>query len=441
MTGIGVVGLGYTGLALALAFARDGFAVTAYDTDERRIETLRRGEDPFGEGTDPNGEGITYTVDVGQISDCDVVFVAVPTPVTADGTPDTAALRSAGRAVGSHLARGALVVLQSTVSPGGTREELVPAVEHTSGWTAGEEFSVGYAPERTSPGDDADALRHVPTVVAADDEASRQRLVDLFESVVEAPVTAVPSIESCEAARCLESVQRDVNVALVNEFATGCADLPNVDPETALAAARTNPGFHDYRPGLVDGQGVPVGSAHLVHGFERAGHSPRLMRTAREVNDGLATRVADALCDAVDRRPGERNATADGGSVIDRTAPAGRRRVLAVGLTARPDVGDLRAPTTGKAIAELRDRGFDVVGSDPYADPTEAEAAFDIPVQESFDPAGFDAVVVFTGHSALRGLDLGWLAGEMNDRPALVDATGRLDARAASAHGLTYRRL
>ncbi|MFC6726383.1 nucleotide sugar dehydrogenase, partial [Halobium palmae] len=274
---------------------------------------------------------------------------------------------------------------------------------------AGEEFTIGYAPERMSPGDDAHALRHVAKVVGAEEAAVRERLVALFERVMEAPVSAVPSIEACEAAKCLENVQRDVNIALMNEFAMACDGLPDVDPETVLDAAETKWNFHRYRPGLVDGHCIPVDPYYLIHRFEEAGESPTLMRAARTVNDRVATHVVDTLCGAMAGDAGESRVTTDGGSVPAESAADDRRRVLAVGLTYKPEVADLRAPTTRKAVAELDERGFDVVGYDPHADPAEAAETFDIPVQESFDPAGFDAMVVFTGHRALGRLDLGWL--------------------------------
>lgn len=439
MTRIGIVGLGYAGLPLALAFAHDGIPVTGYDIDEERVETLRRGDDPLGEGLETKTPCITYTAAPRRLSACDVVFVTVPTPVTAGGDPDTSALRSAGRTIGANLRRGALVALRSTVYPGGTHGEFVPCVERASGWTAGEEFGVGYAPERMSPGDDAHAFSTIAKVVAAEDETHRQTLVDLFERVVEGPVLSVSSIEACEAAKCLENVQRDVNIALMNEFAMACDRLPEVDPGTAIEAAETKWNFHSYRPGMVDGHCVPVDPQYLAHRFEEAGHSPTLIRTAREVNDRVATHVAELVSEAVSRRSGVATATTDGGSVVDGDATDRRGRVLAMGLAYKPDVADLRAPTTGKAIAELGNRGFDVVGYDPHVDPDAAAARFDIPVRESLDATGFDAVVVFTGHSAFGDLDVGRLAGAMNDRPALIDVSGTVDESAARDHGFTYR--
>lgn len=464
MTRIGVTGLGYAGLPLAVAFADEGFAVTGYDIDEKKVAALRNGNHPVDNGANYRETDITFTTDPELLSECAVIFVAVPTPTTANDEPDMSALRDAGRTIGRHLSKDAMIVVQSTVYPGGTRAELVPAVEATSGFTAGSEFAVGYAPERMNPGDETHSFRSVSKVVAAQDDASRERLVDLFETVSDAPVYPVSSIEACEATKCLENVQRDVNIALINEFTMACDGVADVDPYEVLDAAETKWNFHSYRPGLVNGHCIPVDPYHLVYRFEQAGYSPALMKTARALNDRVGTYVADILCDALAERPRAVNSIPDGGGATapdggdvtapdggDATVPGGggvdppadesRQRVLVAGLTHKPNVADTRAPTTKIAIAELQERGLEVVGYDPHATPADAQAAFGIPVQEEFRPDGFDALVVFTAHEKLRNLDLEWLAGEMNTRPVLVDTTRVLDEETAREHDFIYRGL
>lgn len=441
MTRIGVIGLGQAGLPLATTFADEGFVVTGYDVAEEKIAALRNGEHRLDHRVDTRDVEISFSTTPDSLSKCDVIFVVVPTPITPDGEPDMSPLQQAGRTIGHHLSRDTIVVLKSTVYPGGTRAELVPEIEKTSGWTAGAEFTIGYAPERMNPGDEAHTLRKVSKVVAAPDTTSRGTLVDLFETITEAPVYPISSIEACEAAKCLENVQRDVNIALINEFVMGCEQFEDVDPYEVLEAATTKWNFHSYQPGLVNGHCIPIDPYYLIHCFEDAGYSPALMKTARTVNDQVGTYVADILCNALEERRRLTNPVMDGGGVTSPLADETQHRVLLTGLTYKPNVADIRAPTTKLVIGELLERGLDVVGYDPHTAPAATEAEFGIPVQEAFCPTGFDALIVNTGHESLRDLDFEWVASEMTDQPVLVDTTGTLEAATARKQEFIYRRL
>ncbi|QCC47187.1 nucleotide sugar dehydrogenase [Halobellus limi] len=438
MTQIGVVGLGYAGYPLAVSFAESGFSVVGYDVDEEKVDALRSGDHSLAEATGAEAARLTHTSEPERLSACGTVFVSVPTPITESGEPDTSAVREAGRTIGAHLSEDTTVVLQSTIYPGGTRRELVPAIEEASGWTAGEEFSVGYAPERSSPGAETRDIEEIERCVAAQDAASRARIRRLFETVLDAPVHPVATIEACEAAKCLENVQRDVNIALVNEFAMACERVEALDADEVLRAAATKWNFHSYRPGLVDGHCIPVDPHYLIHRFEEADYSPELMKTARRVNDRAADHVVELTCDALAQRP---QVVADGGVDGRPTVPArgSSNDVLAVGLTYKSGADDLRVPTRRRAIAELSERQGDVVGYDPHASPAAAAETFDVPIQAELDPEGFDALVVFTDHELVRRLDLDRVSRAMSENPVLVDATQSIDRGAARERGFIVR--
>ena len=236
-----VVGLGYVGLPLAVGFAQAGYHVVGYDVDEEKVQTLRSGVDTTGELSDElvlDGD-IAYTSDPVAISRSEYVIISVPTPIRDDEQPNLDFVESAGRTVGAHLTPGTTVILESTVYPGTTREVLVPALEDASGLRCGTEFSIGYSPERATPGDDEHDLGNVVKVVSGGNDAVLEDVAQLYESVVDAGVHRAPSIEVAEASKVVENVQRDLNIALMNELAVACDHL-GLETEAVLDAAGTN---------------------------------------------------------------------------------------------------------------------------------------------------------------------------------------------------------
>ncbi|NKE36557.1 nucleotide sugar dehydrogenase [Natronococcus sp. JC468] len=419
-----VVGLGYVGLPLAAAFDAAGNAVTGVDVDPDKVDTLESGIDPTGDVGDAaivDGE-IEFTTDSAAIADSEFVIVAVPTPVDDTETPNLGIVEAAARSVGEQMTEGTTVVLESTVYPGATREVVVPALEEESGLTAGEEFGVGYSPERMVPGDTEHGLANVVKIVSALTEETRDDLVDLYGTVVDAGLHEAPSIETAEAAKCVENTQRDVNIALMNELAMVCAEL-GLDTDAVLEAAGTKWNFHDYRPGLVGGHCIPVDPFYLLYQSERHGFDPELIRTSRGVNEAVPDHIADMTVRALNESE----------NVLKNS------RVLITGLTYKPDVEDIRTSKINNVIAELRSYGIEVVGYDPHADPDATRAAFDIEIQDAFDVTDFDGIVIGTPHSEFRSLSPGTLADQMAADPVMVDVDGLFDDHAAEL--FTYRRL
>ena len=421
-----VVGQGYVGLPLGLAFDEEEYDVVGFDIDQSAVEALSAGTDPTeAVGDDAVADSdVTFTTAAERIERADYVLVTVPTPVDDMGDPNLEFVESAGRTVGDHLTPDTTVVLESTVYPGVTNERFAPLLEDRSGLTAGEEFSVGYSPERLSPGDEGRGLREVTKIISGDTEATLQDLAELYGSVVDAGVYQAPSIETAEAAKVMENVQRDLNIALANELSLICDHL-DIDTEAVLDAAGTKWNFHDYSPGLVGGHCIPVDPLYLAHGSERAGYSPNLILQSREVNEYMPKHVAELAMKGL-------NAT---GNVLADS------QLLALGLAYKPNVGDIRTSEMNRVIGALQEYGIEVDGFDPHASDEEIEETFDVDVKSELSFAGYDGLVVGTGHDEFASIDLDDAAAALDGDPVLVDVMGLYDDDRAREAGFEYRTL
>ncbi|MEM4779980.1 MAG: nucleotide sugar dehydrogenase [Halalkalicoccus sp.] len=421
-----VVGLGYVGLPLANAFDEEGLDVIGYDVDEGKIAGLSAGRDPTGEIGDDAvaGSGIDFTTDATRIERADYVIVTVPTPVDSMKNPDLGFVEAAGNTVGEHLASGATVVLESTVYPGVTRDVLGPAIEETSGLTQHEEFNLGYSPERLSPGTDR-SLREVKKIVSGDTEETLSDLVELYGKIIDAGLYEAPSLETAEAAKVLENVQRDVNIAVVNELALIC-DHMDLDTKEVIDAAASKWNFHEYEPGLVGGHCIPVDPLFLVHGSERAGYSPKLILQAREVNEYMPKHTAELALKALN----------ESGKVLRDS------RLVVLGLAYKPNVGDLRTSEIGGVITTLAEYGITCDGYDPLAPADRIEESFGIEPLEEMDFEGADGIVLATPHDAIvANLDLEVAREQLADDPVMIDVKGALDETRVTEAGYAYRKL
>ncbi len=425
-TTVCVVGLGYVGLPLATELDRSGHDVVGFDVDPDRVGTLKEGVDPTGDvGDDAIAEsGIEFTTDESTIERAEFVLIAVPTPVDDLKNPDLKFVEAAGETVGRNASPGTTVVLESTVYPGATREVLAPALEDASGLSVGEELFVGYSPERMVPGDEEHGLRDVVKIVSGQNDEVLDDVAALYESIVDAGVHRAPEIEVAEAAKCIENVQRDVNIALMNELAVACHEL-GLDTRAVLDAAGTKWNFHDYRPGLVGGHCIPVDPFFMIYELERHDFTPQLIESAREVNDYVPIHVADLVLRGFN----------ECGKVPQESS------VLVLGLSYKPEVGDVRTSSINGTIAKLEAFGCDVVGHDPHVDPAEARDEFGIEIADELSVEGVDAIVLATPHRALREVDYTTATSAMADNPLMVDVDGVLDADALSEAGFEYRRL
>lgn len=421
-----VVGLGYVGLPLAVGFAESDYRVIGFDVDDSTVKTLQSGTDTTGDLSDEavQNDELTYTTDATAMSQAEYVIIAVPTPVRDDDRPDLSYVESAATTVGSKIDAGTTVILESTVYPGSTREVLIPAIEQESGLTAGEDFSVGYSPERATPGDAEHGLEDVIKVVSGQDEEVLEDIATLYESIVDAGVHRAPSIEVAEASKVVENSQRDLNIAFVNELSIAFEHM-DVDTQAVLDAASTKWNFHGYRPGLVGGHCIPVDPYFFTYRSAQEGFDPELMQTSRKVNESVPDHVADLTIKALN----------------DCQKALSTSRVLVLGLAYKPGVGDIRSSKVFDVIEMLQEYDIDIEGYDPFADNDAVRDAFGIEVQETLSFEGFDAIMLATPHAEFEHIDLTAVANDVAENPALVDVTGALEKGNATDAGFEYRKL
>ena len=379
-----VVGLGYVGLPLAVRLA-EIFETTGLDVDASRIAELRDGHDRTGE-IEPGRLALSTVTLCDKPADCaaaDVYIVTVPTPVDADNRPDLTIVRRATEMVGGMLdgSRKPIIVYESTVYPGVTEDVCGPILEQVSGLKRGNDFFLGYSPERINPGDREHTVDRITKVVAGENAEITQRLCAIYDRVTSGGTFAAASIPVAEAAKVIENAQRDINIAFVNEVARITAKL-DMSVWDVLAAANTKWNFLPFQPGLVGGHCIGVDPYYLAHRAEELGHRPAVILAGRAINDSMGSWVADRLCE---------------------TAPSAAR-VLVLGLTFKENVPDLRNSKVVDVVARLRALGHSVEVHDPRADAGEARHEYGIELLEELPEEAHDVVLVAVAHDEYRAL-------------------------------------
>lgn len=421
---ISVVGLGYVGLPVAVAFAQAGHSVIGFDIDATRIRDLQAGFDRTREVPPEQLRGArpAWTTDRTRLGAAEIHIVTVPTPLNAERQPDLGPLLAASETVGRALRPGAIVVYESTVYPGATEEECLPVLERASGLRAGIDFDVAYSPERINPGDPAHRLDSIVKIVAAQSPQVREVVAGLYGQVVSAGIHRAPSIRVAEAAKVIENAQRDLNIAFVNELAC-IFDRLGIDTRDVLDAAGTKWNFLPFEPGLVGGHCIGVDPYYLAHRAARAGFDPQVITTGRRVNDGMAGFIARRCVRMLMRGAGQ------------------SRRVTVLGLTFKENVPDLRNSQTLSLVREVAAHGLDLQLVDPLADAAQVQAATGIAptAMDRIRPGG--AVVLAVAHQPF--IAAGWSLIRrclMNEGGAVLDVKGCLD-RALVPAGVDFWRL
>jgi UDP-N-acetyl-D-galactosamine dehydrogenase len=421
---IAIIGLGYVGLPVAVAFARSGAPVIGFDIDPERVRELHAGRDRTREvaPADLRHPSLTCTADPVELKRADFFIVTVPTPIDDARRPDLAALRQASQTVGKAMRKGAIVVYESTVYPGATEEDCVPVLEAASGLKAGRDFTVGYSPERINPGDAEHRFETINKVVAGQDAETLDVIASVYGSVVKAGIHRAPSIKVAEAAKVIENTQRDLNIALMNELSAIC-HLIGIDTGDVLAAAQTKWNFLPFTPGLVGGHCIGVDPYYLTHRAEKAGYHPEVILAGRRINDGVGQRIARECLYR-----------------MMRNGSAGRL-VTVLGLTFKENVPDVRNSKVIDIVSELRSFGAGVQVHDPLADAAEVrhQCGIELMARDAIAPA--DAVVLAVPHQAY--LTDGWRCVVpllKNGRGVVIDVKARLD-RAGKPDGVELWRL
>ena len=417
---VGVVGLGYVGLPVAVAFGAVVETV-GFDVSSKRVADLHRGVDATGEVQSEEWRAASRLVVTNAADDlarCRSFIVAVPTPVDEAKRPDFGALLAASATVGRALKRGDLVVFESTVYPGATEEVCVPALERASGLRVNKDFHVGYSPERINPGDRTRRLKDIVKVTSGSTPGAAERVDRLYRAVVTAGTYRAASIKVAEAAKVIENTQRDLNIALMNELAT-LFDRLGIDTLDVLAAAGTKWNFLPFRPGLVGGHCIGVDPYYLTHKAQAVGHAPEVILAGRRINDAMgqhvATRVAKGLGQRGLLRPGA--------------------RVLVAGLAFKENCPDLRNTRVVDVVRGLEDYGLAVDVHDPLVDAADAREEYGIALQPVFPTGPYAAVVLAVPHAPLvaagaaafrRCLEPGGLLFDVRGALPRADIDGRL---------------
>lgn len=418
---IGVVGLGYVGLPLAVAFARK-YAVTGFDIGAHRVATLRAGHDFTGEisAEDLAASQLQITDDPAALAACPVIIVTVPTPVDDGHRPDFGALEAACDMLGRVIARGTIVVFESTVYPGATEDVCAPVIERVSGLVSGVDFKLGYSPERINPGDKDHPFEKIVKVVSGQDETTLNILAELYGSVVTAGIHRASSIKVAEAAKVIENTQRDINIALMNEISRIC-DLVGISTREVLAAAGTKWNFLKFYPGLVGGHCIGVDPYYLTAKAEQLGYHPQVILAGRRINDGMGGYVAQRTVKML-RTCGR---------------SLGDARVGILGLTFKENVPDIRNSKVADIVNELREFGISPLVHDPLATPASAEHEFGIALSPIEAFGDLDAVIYAVSHRAYADLGQDAIAAMVAPGGVVIDVKSSL-APAALPAGLRY---
>jgi len=421
---IAVIGLGYVGLPVAVAFARSGVPVIGFDIDAERIAELAAGHDRTREvePAELRLSSLTLTTDAGKLRDGDFHIVTVPTPIDAANRPDLGAMLAASHTVGAVLKPGDIVVYESTVYPGAVEDDCIPVLERVSGFSAGRDFGVGYSPERINPGDKAHRFETVTKIVSGQDTQTTDIIASVYGSVVTAGIHRAPSIKVAEAAKVIENTQRDLNIAFMNELSAICHTF-GIDTGDVLAAAGTKWNFLPFFPGLVGGHCIGVDPFYLTHRAQRAGYHPEIILAGRRINDSVGVRVARECVRLLLRRG----------------TSAGRVTVL--GLTFKEDVPDIRNSRVVDIVTTLAQFGLSVQVCDPLAAPADAAREYGIKLVAATELAPADAVIFAVAHRDFVCGGWPFVAGLLRDGKGVVlDIKGRLD-RSRKPDGIELWRL
>lgn len=415
---IAVVGLGYVGLPVALAFARRFPGTIGFDIDQRRVEALAGGHDATGEipAEELAATELTLTADPAVLASADFYVVAVPTPIDANNRPDLGAMLGASRTIGASLSEGDIICYESTVYPGVTEEICGPELEAASGLVCGVDFTLGYSPERINPGDREHTLERIVKVVSGQDPRTADVVAEVYGAVVDAGVHRAPSIKVAEAAKVIENTQRDLNIALMNEFAL-IFDRLGIRTSDVLDAAATKWNFLRFTPGLVGGHCIGVDPYYLTAKAQEVGYHPEVILAGRRINDNMGIVVAQKLIKLL----GENGSRISGA------------RVGVLGLTFKPDVSDLRNSKVPGIVEELVSFGVTPLVHDPAADPGEAERHYGLRLSAREEFTDLDALVLAVPHRAyLEEGPASLLAGVREDG-VIIDVMSALDPAAVGA--------
>ncbi len=426
---ISVVGLGYVGMPLAVAFAKSA-AVIGFDLNDEKIRLYKNGIDPTEEvGNAAIKEtSVEFTSDPERLKEAKFHIVAVPTPVNHDHTPNLSPVESASRIVGQNLTKGSVVVFESTVYPGVTEYICVPILEKESGLKCGVDFKVGYSPERINPGDKIHRLENITKVVSGMDDESLKEIKDVYDMIIEVGTFPVSSIMTAEAVKVAENSQRDINIAFMNELAM-VFDKMDIDTSEVIAGMNTKWNALGFYPGLVGGHCIGVDPYYFTYRAEQLGYHSQIILSGRQVNDGMGAFVTDAAVKEM-IRAGQ--------------APS-KSKVVIMGITFKENCPDIRNSKVEDIINRLKEYDITPVVIDPWADVDEVMREYGVELAEAGEISDADCVIIAVAHNEFKGMPLSEIdkifKDTENKNKVLVDVKSMIDKKAAQDAGYRYWRL
>jgi len=426
---ISLIGLGYVGLPIAIAFAKK-VNVIGFDISKEKIELYRKGIDPTKEvGNDVvKNTTLQFTYEESDLQKAKFHIVAVPTPVNKDNTPDLTPVKSASRTLGRNLTKGSIVVYESTVYPGVTEDICVPILEAESGLKCGVDFKIGYSPERINPGDKAHRLETIVKVVSGMDEETLDTIANVYSLVVEAGVYRAESIKVAEAAKVIENAQRDINIAFMNELSIIFSKM-NIDTKAVLDAAASKWNFLKFSPGLVGGHCIGVDPYYLTYKAQELGYQSQIILAGRRINDGMGKYVAETLIK----------------KLIQENISVKGSRIAIFGFTFKENCPDTRNTKVIDIVQELREYGIEPYIVDPEADQEEALHEYGIDFTDESTLNNLDAIIVAVAHEQFKQYDVKdynrLFADKSNSRKVFLDLKGIYDKKNFSIEEYNYWRL
>lgn len=425
---IALVGLGYVGMPIAVAFAKK-VKVVGFDLNEAKIKLYQSGIDPTNEVGDAaiKEAKVEFTADEKKLKEAKFFIVAVPTPVNDDHTPDLSPVEGASRIVGRNLTKGSVVVFESTVYPGVTEEICVPIMEKESGLKCGVDFKIGYSPERINPGDKVHRLETITKIVSGMDEETLDTVAKVYELVVDAGVYRAQSIKVAEAAKVIENSQRDINIAFMNELSI-IFNRMGIDTKSVLEAAGTKWNFLKFYPGLVGGHCIGVDPYYLTYKAEQLGYHSQIILSGRRINDDMGKYVAESLVK----------------NLIKSDIAVKGAKVAILGFTFKENCPDTRNTKVIDIYKELQEYGITPMVVDPAADAAEAKRLYGIDFEDMSAVKDMDAVIIAVSHEQFISLDKEQIRGfytKENSRKVLVDIKGILNRAEYDNDEFCYWRL
>lgn len=411
-TKLSLVGLGYVGMPIAVAFAKEGISVIGFDTNDKKIQTYKSGIDPTKEVGDEviKNTTVEFTSDDKKLKEAKFHIVAVPTPVNVDHTPDLSPVVGASTIVGRNLTKGSIVVFESTVYPGVTEDVCVPILERESGLKCGVDFKVGYSPERINPGDKVHRLENIRKIVSGMDAESLEEIKNVYDLVIKVGTYPVSNIKTAEAVKVVENSQRDINIAFMNELAM-VFDRMGIDTNEVVDGMNTKWNALGFRPGLVGGHCIGVDPYYFTYEAEKLGYHSQIILNGRIVNDGMGAFVAE--------------------STIKQMILAGinvkNSKVVILGLTFKENCPDTRNSKVADIIKKLNEYGVQPLVVDPYADKADAMREYGVALSELSEIKDADCVIVAVAHEGFKALPLENLFNKNNAQNVIIDVKGIVD--------------